>query len=449
MYQYEVDYLILNAKVINEGLIFESDVLIKGQRIERIGKDLQHINAKKIIDASGKILIPGVIDDQVHFREPGLTHKATIYSESRAAVAGGVTSFMEMPNTIPPAFTHELLEDKYRIASKDSLANYSFYLGTSHTNFEEIMKTDLKNVCGLKIFMGSTTGNLLVDDPKVLEPIFSNFSGLIATHCEHEPTIRRNMEMAKATFGDEVPIEFHPEIRSEAACYLSSSYATSLARRHGTRLHVLHISTKKELDLFDRHVRLEDKKITAEACIHHLRFSDKDYKTLGSKIKWNPSIKTESDREAVFNGLLNNKIDVIATDHAPHTIVEKSKTYFYSPSGGPLVQHTLVSMLEFYHDKKITLEKIVEKMCHNPAILFRIVDTGFIREGYYADLVLVDLNKPWIVEHSNILAKCKWSPFEGHQFKSRIDHTFISGMLAYSNGEVNNTKPGRRLQFKN
>ncbi len=440
-----MDFLIINAKVVNEGKVFESDVLIKGDRIAKIGKDLQHISAKKVIDASGKILIPGVIDDQVHFREPGLTHKATIYTESRAAVAGGITSYMEMPNTVPPTFTQKLLAEKYAIASRDSIANYSFYIGASNNNFEEVMQTNLQEVCGLKIFMGSSTGDLLVDDPLVLEKFFSSFTGLIATHCEHEPTIRKNSEIFRAKYGEEIPIECHPLIRNEEVCFLSSSFAVGMAKKNGTKLHVLHISTAKELELFEAQEDVKQKRITAEACIHHLWFSDQDYKTLGTKIKWNPAIKTESDRAAIFNALLSNHIDVIATDHSPHTLEEKSNSYFKAPSGGPLVQHALVAMLEFFHAKKISLEKIVQKMCHNPALLFNIVETGFVREGYYADLVLVDLDNPWTVDN-NILAKCNWSPFEGYKFKSKVEYTFVSGVPVYVKGDFINI-PGRRLYF--
>jgi dihydroorotase len=441
-----VDYLILNAKIVNEDRVFESDVLIKGQRIERIDKNLQSVNAKVIIDAAGKLLMPGVIDDQVHFREPGLTHKGNIHSESRAAVAGGVTSFMEMPNTNPPTFTQVLLQEKYDIAARNSLANYSFYIGASNDNFEEVMKTDLGNVCGLKIFMGSSTGNLLVDNPVVLEKLFSNFQGLIATHCEHEPTIRKNTEEARRLYGENAPIRIHPEIRNEEACYLSSSFAVSIAKQHKTRLHILHISTEKETNLFSTELALEKKHITAEACIHHLWFSDEDYDRLGSKIKWNPAIKTPHDREAIWKALLDGRIDVIATDHAPHTLEEKNNSYFKAPSGGPLIQHSLVAMLEFFHQGKISLEKIVEKMCHNPSRLYRIRDRGFIREGYFADLVLVNPTKPWTVNQSNILALCKWSPFEDHSFRSTVEATFVSGNLAYSAGKIGEGT-GMRLQF--
>ncbi len=439
--------LILNAKVVNEGKVFESDVLIKAQRIEKIGTDLQSIRADGVVDAKGKYLLPGAIDDQVHFREPGLTHKGNIFSESRAAVAGGVTSFMEMPNTVPPTFTQTLLEEKYQIAAKNSLANYSFFIGASNDNLEEVLKTDTKKVCGLKIFMGSSTGNLLVDNEKTLEGFFSKFSSLIATHCEHEPTIRANTEAWRNKFGEEVPIHEHMNIRSEEACYRSSSFAVGLAKKHGTKLHILHISTAREISLFDNSIPLEKKKITAEACVHHLWFNNSDYEKLGTKIKWNPAIKTATDQQEILKAVLDNHIDVIATDHAPHTLEEKSNSYFKAPSGGPLVQHSLVAMLEFYHRDKISLEKIVEKMSHNPAILFQIQNRGYIREGYYADLVLVDLLKPWTVNRENILAHCGWSPFEGQKFNSTIEKTWVSGNLAYSDGQIREGNQGMRLLF--
>jgi dihydroorotase len=439
--------LILNAKVVNEGKVFESDVLIRGQRIEKIGKDLQSTKADEVIDASGKYLLPGAIDDQVHFREPGLTHKGNIFSESRAAVAGGVTSFMEMPNTSPPTFTQELLEQKYQLASKNALANYSFFIGASNDNLDEVLKTDIKKICGLKIFMGSSTGNLLVDNEKTLEGFFSKFPALIATHCEHEPTIRKNTEDWRNKFGDDVPIHEHMNIRSEEACYRSSSFAVNLAKKHGTKLHILHISTAKEISLFDNSIPLEQKRITAEACVHHLWFNDSDYERLGTRIKWNPAIKTAKDQQAIFNGLLDNHIDVIATDHAPHTLEEKDNSYFRAPSGGPLVQHSLVAMLEFYHRRRISLEKIVEKMSHSPAILFQIEGRGYVREGYFADLVLVDLNTSWTVNRENILAHCGWSPFEGQAFSSSVEKTWISGRLAYSNGKIIEGDSGMRLAF--
>lgn len=439
--------LIKNANIVNEGKVFQGDVRIKGHFIDAIGKDLnaQH---DEVIDANGNYLLPGAIDDQVHFREPGLTHKATIETEARAAVAGGVTSFMEMPNTNPPTFSQELLEQKYNIAALTSLANYSFYIGASNDNLEEVLKTDVRKVCGLKIFMGSSTGNLLVDNEKTLEGFFSKFPALIATHCEYEPLVRANMEAYRQKYGEDVPVQCHPEIRNEDACYQSSSFAVSLAKRHGTKLHILHISTAKETSLFDNTIPLSKKKITAEACIHHLWFNDSAYKTHGSLIKWNPAVKTRADQEGVMAALLDGRIDVIATDHAPHTWEEKQGTYFKAPSGGPLVQHSLVAMLELHHQGKITLETIAQKMAHNVAILYNIEKRGFIREGYFADLVLVDMNKPWVVNKANILAKCGWSPFENQQFKSQVTHTFVSGHLAFHHGSFNPSTNGHRMLFE-
>src|SRR5690349_6398336 len=439
--------LILNANIVNEDKVFQGDVFIKGRFIDAIGKDLGSRSADNIIDAKGKYLLPGAIDDQVHFREPGLTHKATIYSEARAAVAGGVTSYMEMPNTIPPAFTIPLLEDKYRIASRDSLANYSFFMGASNDNLEAVMKMDVANVCGLKIFMGSSTGNLLVDDEKSLEGFFSRFPSLIATHCEDEETILRNAAAYREKYGEDLPVKFHPLIRTAEACYKSSSFAVALARKHGTKLHVLHISTARETELFDRSIPLERKQITAEACVHHLSFNDSDYERLGTLIKWNPAIETKEDQEAIFSAVLDGRIDVIATDHAPHTLAEKENPYFKAPSGGPLVQHSLVAMLDFFHAGKISLETIVRKMAHNPAILFQISGRGFIREGYYADLVLVDLARKWTVAQENILSKCGWSPFQGRTFQSQVTHTIVSGHLAYKEGEFDERIKGQRLTF--
>jgi len=438
--------LITNAKIVNEGKVFEGDVLIKGQFIEKIDTQINS-PASQIIDANGNFLLPGVIDDQVHFREPGLTHKGNIFTESKAAVAGGVTSFMEMPNTTPPVFTQALLEDKYQIAARTSLANYTFYIGASNDNLEEVLRTNLRNVCGLKIFMGSSTGNLLVDDPKTLEGIFSRFPSLIATHCEDEPTIRKNTAEFKERYGDDMSVKYHPHIRSEEACFKSSSFAVGLAKKYGTKLHILHISTAKETHLFDNSIPLEKKKITAEACIHHLWFNDHDYDRLGMLIKWNPAIKTEADQKEILAALLDDRIDVIATDHAPHTREEKANKYFQAPSGGPLIQHSLVTMMEFVNQKKITIEKMVQKMCHNPAILFEIEKRGFIREGYFADLVLVNPQQPWQVNKDNILAKCGWSPMEGQQFQSKVVNTWVSGHLAYSNGKINESKMGERLQF--
>jgi dihydroorotase len=439
--------LITNVNIVNEGKVFQGDVLIDGEYIDKIESNISAGPAMRVIDAAGKFLLPGAIDDQVHFREPGLTHKATIESESRAAVAGGVTSYMEMPNTSPPTFTHELLEQKYSIASRTSLANYSFYIGASNDNVDEVLRTDLGRVCGLKIFMGSSTGNLLVDDPKVLERFFSTFPGLIATHCEDEATIRRNTERFREEFGEKAPVRVHPLIRSEEACFKSSSFAIDLARKHGTRLHILHISTGKETNLFDNTIPLRDKKITAEACIHHLWFSDEDYDRLGTRIKWNPAVKTSLDRDRILEAVMDGRIDVIATDHAPHTLQEKSQSYFAAPSGGPLVQHSLVAMLELCRSGKITLPKVVEKMSHNPATLFAIERRGFIREGFFADLALVDMNAAWTVKPENILAKCGWSPFEGLTFQSQVTHTFVSGHMAFAAGQFDLTKTGKRLTF--
>lgn len=440
--------LILNANIVNEGKVTEGDILINGEFIDAIGKDLAGRQADRIIDAKGKYLLPGVIDDQVHFREPGLTHKATIYSEAKAAVAGGVTSFMEMPNTNPPVFTQALLEEKYQIASRTSLANYSFYMGASNHNLDEVMKTDIRNVCGLKIFMGSSTGNLLVDNEKTLETFFSRFPSLIATHCEDEATIRENNETFRKKYGDKLAAKYHPLIRSEEACFKSSSRAVSLAKKHGTRLHILHISTARETELFDNTLPLEKKLITAEGCVHHLWFNDQDYERLGNLIKWNPAVKTAHDQKAILQAILDDRIDVIATDHAPHTLEEKSNPYINAPSGGPLIQHSLVAMLEFYHQGKISLEKVVQKMCHNPAILFQIEKRGFIREGYYADLILADLSKPWTVNKTNILYLCGWSPFEGVSFRSAVTHTFVSGHLAFEDGKFDERTKGSRLKFQ-
>jgi dihydroorotase len=439
--------LIKNANIVNEDKVFQGEVLIEGEYIERIGKDLSVDGRVSIIEANGKYLLPGAIDDQVHFREPGLTHKATIYSEARSAVAGGVTSFMEMPNTNPPVFTQKLLEDKYQIASATSLANYSFYIGASNDNLEEVLKTDLTKVCGLKIFMGSSTGNLLVERPESLEAFFSRFPGLIATHCEDEATIRKNSDLYRNQYGEDVPIACHPLIRNAEACYKSSSLAVSMAKAFGTRLHVLHISSEIETFLFEKDIPIEQKRITAEGCIHHLWFNDQDYERLGTLIKWNPAIKTVKDQQAVFQALTEGRIDVIATDHAPHTWEEKSNTYFKAPSGGPLIQHSVVAMLEFFHNNQISLEMIVRKMSHNPAIVYGIEIRGFLREGYFADLVFVDLNNHWNVEKSNILYQFGWSPFEGHIFRSKINHTLVSGHLAYSNGTINENVKGKRLRF--
>jgi dihydroorotase len=440
-------YLILNAKVINEGTIQEKDVFIKNGRIEKIDADLGNVSAEVVIDAKGLYLLPGVIDDQVHFREPGLTHKANIETESKAALAGGITSFMEMPNTIPNALTQELLANKYQIAANTSWTNYSFFMGGSNDNYEEAMKTDLNKVCGLKLFMGSSTGNMLVDNETTLENIFSNFPGLIATHCEDETTVKQNLEFYKDKYkNEELPYNIHALIRNEEACYISSNMATGLAKKHNTRLHILHISTSKELELMDNTIQLKDKKITSEVCVHHLYFDAEDYKTLGSKIKCNPAIKS-NHRDNLMEGLLNDKLDIIATDHAPHTLEEKSKDYWNAPSGLPLIQSSLQVMLDFFAKGKISLEKIVEKMCHAPAECFKIDKRGYIREGYWADLVLINLESPNKISKENILYKVGWSPFEGKTFGAKIEKTFISGQLLFDNGTFANQKSGQRLLF--
>ena len=439
-------YLLKNGTVVNEGSSKEYDVLIRKNRIEKIGKNLSDDSAT-IIDLAGKYIMPGCIDDQVHFREPGLTHKGNIYSESRAAVAGGITSFMEMPNTSPNATTQELLEDKYQIAKTHSIANYSFFMGATNDNLDEVLKTDASKVCGVKVFMGSSTGNMLVDNEKTLAGLFSNVPMLIATHCEDEQTVRKNLADAKLKYGTEIPIELHPVIRNEEACYLSSSLAVHLAERHGARLHVLHISTAKETGLFNNQLSLKDKKITAEACVHHLWFSEEDYASKGTFIKWNPAVKAISDREGIWKALLDNRIDVVATDHAPHTIEEKKNNYLNAPSGGPLVQHALISMMEHVKKGKITIERVVEKMAHNPAILFRIKERGFIREGYYADIVVVDPSRSYSVQQGNILYKCGWSPFEGYTFSSSINKTFVNGEIVYENNKVAEGTNGMRLSF--
>ena len=438
--------LIRNALLINEGKIFLADVFIQNGLIAQIGQSLD-VQADESIDAEGKYLMPGIIDDQVHFREPGLTHKGELYTESKAAVAGGITSFMEMPNTKPQTLTQDLLEQKYQRAKEVSLANYSFFMGASNDNLEEVLKTDPKNVGAIKIFMGSSTGNMLVDDKSVLENIFEKSKMLIAVHCEDEATIQQNTAHYKSIYGEDVPIEMHPKIRSDEACYKSSSMAIELAKKHDTRLHVFHLSTAKEMELFRNDIPLEEKRITAEVCIHHLWFDDSQYADKGTHIKWNPAVKSKADKEAVFEALLDDRIDIIATDHAPHTLEEKNNTYFNAPSGGPLVQHALVAMLELYHQGKIRLEKIVEKMCHAPAICFQVENRGFIREGYAADLVLVEIDNPWEVNKDNILYKCAWSPFEGNTFKSRVTHTWVNGHLAYQNGSFDESQKGHRLTF--
>ncbi len=440
--------LIKNANIVNEGVIFNGDILIEGEYIKEISSSISAKSADvHIYDAEGKYVLPGAIDDQVHFREPGLTHKANIETESRAAVAGGITSFIEMPNTKPQATTIEKLEEKFSIAEKTSYANYSFMFGGTNDNLEEILKVDENAVAGLKLFLGSSTGNMLVDDPEVLEEIFKSTNMVISVHCEDEATIKKNFQEHLDTYGDDIPVACHPIIRNEEACYLSSSKAIALAKKTGARLHVFHLSTAKETSLFTNKIPLKDKKITAEVCVHHLWFSDKDYKDKGTFIKWNPAVKTQKDQDGLWEALLDGRIDVIATDHAPHTLEEKKNVYTSAPSGGPLVQHALPAMLEMHHRGKISIEKVVEKMCHNPAILFQVEKRGYIKEGYFADLVMVDLNNPWTVNKDNILYKCGWSPFEGTTFKSRITHTFINGSLAYKNFKFYDIKAAKRLTF--
>ena len=442
------DYLIKGGIIINEGKRFTGDLLIRNGCIEKIGADITVAHSVVEINATGKYVLPGCIDDQVHFREPGLTHKGTIYSESRAAVAGGTTSFMEMPNTIPNALTQDLLQQKYDVASKTSLANYSFFMGASNENIEEVLKTDGENICGIKVFMGSSTGNMLVDNEKTLIDLFSRVPLLIATHCEDEGTIKANLAYFKSRFGDEIPIEAHPQIRSVDACYLSSSLAVSLAKKYQARLHVLHISTAKETTLFDNSIALENKLITAEACIHHLWFSDEDYSTKGNWIKWNPAIKSKEDREEIWKALLDNRIDVIASDHAPHTISEKRHNYSNAPSGGPLVEHTLLAMLEKSIEGKISIERIVEKMAHAPAILFRINNRGFLREGYAADVVIVDPDSKSLVSNETVRYHCAWSPFDGQVFSHSVSYTFINGCLVFNGGKIIDEMAGQRLSFK-
>jgi dihydroorotase len=440
--------LIKNAKIVNENSIFLGDVLIDGEFIVEVNSSIT-LDEKDItvIDANQQYLIPGLIDDQVHFREPGLTHKANIETESRAAIAGGITTFIEMPNTVPQATTQELLEEKFKIAAKTSYANFSFMFGGTNDNLEELLKTDPKKVAAIKLFLGSSTGNMLVDNEQVLEKIFSSTDMLIAVHCEDEATVKKNLEEQKAIYGEDIPIELHPIIRSEEACYLSSSKAIELAKKTGARLHVFHLSTAKETTLFRNDIPLEEKKITAEVCIHHLWFDDSDYAEKGTHIKWNPAVKTKSDREGLWKALLDDRIDVIATDHAPHTLEEKNNKYASAPSGGPLVQHALPALLNKCKEGKITIEKIVEKMCHNPAKLFQIEKRGYIKKGYYADLVLVDTNSPWTVTRENVLYKCGWSPFEGTTFQSKISRTFVNGHLMYDQGKFNDTIKGKRITF--
>ena len=438
--------LIKNAVVVNEGRVFESDILLGDGVILELDRHIIEPNAQ-VIDVKGKHVFPGVIDDQVHFREPGLTHKGDIVSESRAAIAGGVTSFMEQPNTIPQTTTIKKLEEKFERARETSFANYSFLFGGTNDNLEELKRLD-KNACsGVKLFLGSSTGNMLVDDADVIEKIFSSTEMVISAHCEDETTIKRNLEKFKMQYGEDIPIKCHPLIRSAEACYLSSSKAIALAKKTGARLHVFHVSTGKETELFRNDIPLAEKKITAEVCIHHLWFSDADYDSLGTLIKWNPAVKTAEDRRLLWSALLDDRIDVVATDHAPHTWEEKNNVYTKAPSGGPLVQHALPAMLEKYHEGVISLEKIAEKMCHNPSILFQVKKRGFIKEGYYADLAVVDLNSPWEVEQGNVAYKCGWSPFEGKTFGSKITHTFVNGHLAYDNGAFSVGRFGQRLTF--
>jgi len=439
--------LLKNGTIVNEGHQLKTDVLIDGQFIQKIGNNLSDDSAT-VIDLEGKLLIPGMIDDQVHFREPGLTHKANLTTESRAAVAGGITTFMEMPNTVPNALTQELLEDKYKRASEVSVANYSFFMGASNDNIDEVLKTDPKKVCGVKVFMGSSTGNMLVDNETTLTNIFSKCKMLIATHCEDEATIRKNLADYKAKYGDDMPVKYHPEIRSAEACYISSSLAVRLAKKYDTRLHILHLSTAMEMDLFDNSIPLKDKKITAEACVHHLWFTDKDYDEKGMFIKWNPAVKTQADQDAIWKALNEDKIDILATDHAPHTIEEKTNNYFKAPSGGPLVQHAVLAILQKVKEGKISLERAVEKMSHAPAICFQVEKRGYIKEGYFADLVVIDPNKSHTVTKENLLYKCGWSPFEGFTFDHSIDMTFVNGNVIYKNNQIIEGNTGMRLTFE-
>ena len=441
-------YLIKNANIVNENKVFKGDVLIEGNYIKEISTEISVTSNVEVIDAEGKYLIPGMIDDQVHFREPGLTHKANIATESKAAIAGGITSFIEMPNTVPQATTQKLLEDKFKTASKTSYANYSFMFGGTNDNLDELLKTNPRNVAGIKLFLGSSTGNMLVDNEEVLEKIFSSTDMLISVHCEDEATIRKNTEVYKAKYGDDIPLKYHPVIRSEEACYLSSSRAIELAKKTGARLHVFHLSTAKETHLFRNDIPLEEKKITAEVCVHHLWFTDKDYDTKGTHIKWNPAVKSQKDKDGLWKALLDDRIDVIATDHAPHTLEEKDNVYLKAPSGGPLVQHAIPAILEKVKEGVLSIEKAVEKMCHNPAKLFKVENRGFIKEGYFADLVLIDTDDNWTVTKENILYKCGWSPFENVAFSSKITHTFVNGNLMFANGVFDENTKGKRLEFK-
>ena len=438
--------LIKNAKLVNQGKSFYSDLLVEEKIIKKIAPKINE-NVDRVIDAKGLHLIPGIIDDQVHFREPGLTHKAEIYTESKAAIAGGITSFMEMPNTKPQTLTQELLEEKFQLGDKKSIANFSFFMGASNNNLSEVLKTNPNHVGAIKIFMGSSTGDMLVDNKKVLEEIFKKSDCLIAVHCEDEETIQKNLDEAKNKFGEDIPIEMHPKIRSVDACYKSSSLAVELAKKHNTRLHIFHISTEKELELFTNTKPLSEKRITAEVCIHHLYFNSNDYKTKGTHIKWNPAVKEKSDQDALLAALLDNRLDVIATDHAPHTIEEKNNKYLQAPSGGPLVENALKVMLKFVKEKKITIEEVVEKMCHNPAICFQIEKRGFIKEKYYADLVLVDIEKEYEVTEGKILSKCGWSPFVGEKLNGQVEYTIVNGHIAYEKGVFDESKKGMRLVF--
>jgi dihydroorotase len=442
--------LIKNGTVVNEGKSFRGDLLVINDTIAAIGEIMPDRipSGVKVINASGLFVIPGLIDDQVHFREPGLTHKAEIFTETRAAVAGGITSFMDMPNTIPQTITNALLEDKYSIGAEKSLINYSFYLGGTNTNIDELLNADPEKVCGIKLFLGSSTGNMLVNDERVLKEIFSHSRMLIACHCEDEPTVRRNSEKYRAIYGEDVPVKFHPLIRSREACFITSQYAVNLAKEYGTRLHVLHLSTADEMKLFSSSPSLAEKRITGEVCVHHLWFEEADYDRLGNSIKWNPAIKTVFDRNALVDAVNNDIIDIIATDHAPHTTAEKTASYFKAPSGGPLVQHSLVLMLELYHKNILTIEKIVEKMAHNPAVVYRIKDRGFLREGYKADICIVDPRSEWTVNKENIMYKCGWSPFEGYTFRSRVKHTLVNGSLVFNEGSVDESHRGERLRFR-
>jgi dihydroorotase len=440
---------IKNATIVNEGRAFRGDLLIKDEYISAIGSiDRDCIpSGAKIIDASGLLLLPGVIDDHVHFREPGLTHKGDILSETKAAVAGGITSFMDMPNTIPPTVSIDVLNAKYKIGADNSLINYSFYIGGTNTNLNDLLNIDPQLVCGIKLFLGSSTGNMLIDDPKVLNEIFSRSSLLIACHCEDEPTIRKNSEIYRGKYGENVPVRYHPLIRSRESCFHASSFAVDLALKHNARLHILHVSTADELKLFANELPLEEKRITCEVCTHHLWFEEIDYERYGNFIKWNPAIKTKYDRDSLIKGIINNLIDIVATDHSPHTITEKSNSYFKAPSGGPLIQHSLVALMEMYHKGVFSLEKIVEKMCHNPAILYRIKERGFIREGYKADICLVDPDNAWTVNKENILYKCNWSPFEGFTFKSKVITTIVNGNVVFDKGTIDENYRGERLIF--